>query len=97
MGKKYQGEDVVEFVTHILSTDVLDPKNTKHMAIVQDLVDAAKLSIAKRHVNTVDKQYRAQGKMIGNKNEVVKVVLKELNFASDDLLGAIVREYGIKL
>jgi hypothetical protein len=97
MGKKYQGEDVIEFVSYMLATDVVDPKNAKHMAILQDMVDAAKLSIAKRHVATVDKQYRAQGKMIGNKKEVVKVVVQQLDFSTDNLLGAIVTAYGIKL
>jgi hypothetical protein len=97
MSKKYQGEDVIEFVSYVLATDVIDPKNQKHLAILQDLVDSAKLSIAKRHIKTLDKQFRTEGKMIANKNEATKVVVKELDFSTDDLLGAIVHAYGIKL
>ena len=97
MKTKYQGEDVIELVTEILMADIYNEKDHKKMAILQDIVDSAKVSIAKRHLKTLEAQYRKEGKMIANKKEATKVIVKELNFSSDDLIGAVAKCYGIKL
>lgn len=97
MTTKYQGEDVIELVTEILMADIYNEKDQKKMAILQDIVDSAKLSIAKRHISTMEKQLRKEGKKFANKSEATKVVVNELNFSTDDLIGAVAKCYGIKL
>ena len=97
MKTKYQGEDVIELVTQILMSDIFNEKDQKKMAILQDIVDSAKVSIAKKHLKTLEAKFRKEGKMIANKKEAVKAIVNELNFSSDDIIGAVVKCYGIKL
>jgi hypothetical protein len=97
MKNKVTADQKLVFVNKIIVSDIFNSLDGSAVTILQQLIDSAKKEIAMENVNKLDKQFRQEGKTIGNKNKVIKMAIAQLNFDSDTVSGAMARELGVKL
>lgn len=97
MAKKVTASQKIAFVEKIIASDVFDSSEIAAVTILQQLVDSAKKEMATNHVKKLDKKFREEGKMIADKNKVMEMAIRGLDFDSDTVFGALARELGVKL
>jgi hypothetical protein len=94
---KVTASQKLAFVEKIIASDVFDSSEVAAVAILQQLVDDAKKEIATNNVKKLDKKWKEQGKMLGNKKEIIQMAIRALDFDSNTVSGSIARELGVKL
>jgi hypothetical protein len=88
-------DDKFDFVIAILESDVFTAKDEKAIRILQQIIDDAKYKVARKTVQTMDREARKQGKFISNMTEATKVASKFKALDENSITAAIAREMGL--
>jgi len=88
-------EDKFDFVIAILESDVFTPQDEKAIRIMQEIINDAKYRVARKTVQSMDREARKQGKFISNMTEATKVASKFKALDENSVTAAIARELGL--
>lgn len=88
-------EDKFDFVIAIIESDVFTAQDEKAIRLLQQIIDEAKFKVARKTVQSMDREARKQGKFISNMTEATKVASKFKALDENSVTAAIARELGL--